>query len=132
MVQARSPATCPQSSADGTWAIIASRRDRWPGTTSPGDTADVLYQNALDLDATRMLADAIDVCTLTARSPSIHEPALPFSNVEATVPLQVELALRGTPFAIAGKITSGSEIPGRHPRGKQMQPQIVEAGCSAH
>lgn len=58
-------------------------------------------QNALDTDSSRMLADAVEVQHID-RNIAFDAMTLrfPAQDPAATVPLQVEFALRGTPFAI--------------------------------
>lgn len=61
-------------------------------------------QNALNADAANMLAEAINVQHIDRNIPfDSMSLRYPRSDAAAAVPAQIELALRGTPFAIAGQ-----------------------------
>lgn len=89
---------------DGTWAMSAPPKR----ITGPAPRSLTLVtprgrsmQNALDTQATCMLADAIEV-QHRDRDIAFSSMNVRYSRTDAdvTVPLQIELALRGIPFAI--------------------------------
>ena len=89
---------------DGSWAMSAAPKKlagpvpRYLTLVTPRGRS---MQNALDLEHSRMLADAIDV-QHNDRGIDFESMHVKYSRADgpSTVPLQVELALRGTPFAI--------------------------------
>lgn len=92
-------------SPDGTWAMsgpakqVSGPKPRYLTLVTPRTRS---MQNAIDVDATRTLADAIDIQhidhSITFDWMNVRYPR---SDAMATIPLQIELALRGIPFAIA-------------------------------
>lgn len=89
---------------DGSWAMSATPKKmsgpapRYLTLVTPRGRS---MQNALDTDSSRMLADAVEVQHID-RNIAFDAMTLrfPAQDPAATVPLQVEFALRGTPFAI--------------------------------
>lgn len=90
---------------DGNWAMSAPPKK----ITGPPPRNLVLVtprgrsvQNATNQDASQMLAEAINVQHID-RDIAYHamEIRYPGTDAAATVPMQIELALRGTPFSIA-------------------------------
>lgn len=90
---------------DGTWAMAAPPKK----ITGPAPRHLTLVtprgrsmQNALNADASNMLAEAMNVQHID-RSIPFESMSLRFPRTDAaaTVPVQIELALRGIPFAIA-------------------------------
>lgn len=92
-------------SPDGSWAMSAAPKKvtgpqpRYLTLVTPRGRS---MQNAIESGATRMLADAMDMQHID-RNIAFDSMSVRFagSDAAATIPLQVELALRGTPFAIA-------------------------------
>ena len=90
---------------DGSWAMRAPAKQ----PTGPAPRFITLatpririLQNAIDSDACRTLADAINL-QHTERETAYERMQVLYARADSasTIPLQVELALRGTPFAIA-------------------------------
>lgn len=92
---------------DGTWAMSASPKKitgpapRYLTLATPRGRT---MQNALDLEGARTIADAIDVQHIDRQIP-FGSMSLRYTrgDAAATVPMQLELALRGVPFAISGE-----------------------------
>ena len=96
--------TARNLSPDGTWAMSAPPKK----VTGPPPRNLTLVtprgrsmQNAVDMESTRMLADAIQMQHIDRNiafgSMTVKYPR---TDVAATIPLQVELGIRGIPFAI--------------------------------
>lgn len=92
-------------SPDGNWAMKAAPRKvtgpqpRYLTLVTPRGRS---MQNAIDMAASQMLADAIAV-QHEDRGIALESMAVRYPRADAvsTLPLQLELALRGTPFAIS-------------------------------